>query len=60
MKVKDIKKLIEDSIYPNQTIIIEDDWATFVDTSNYDSDICDEDTVKYIYIDECSRLHIHI
>ena len=60
MKVKELKKLIEDSIYPEQRIIIEDNWAVFEDTDTYKSSICDEDEVQYIYIDESSTLHVHI
>lgn len=60
MKVKELKKLVEDSIYPEQRIIVEDNWAVFEDTDNYNSSICDEDEVQYIYIDENNTLHIHI
>lgn len=61
MRVKDLRKLVEDSPNSsNQRIIIEDDWAKFVDTAVYDSDICGDDTIKYIYIDEEGTLHIHV
>ena len=55
MKVKELRILIEDS---DQRIIIEDDWATFVDTSVYDSDICSDDDIKKVYIDKEGTIHI--
>lgn len=60
MKVKEIKELIENSPNSNQRIIIEDDWAVYSDSFNYDSNMCDEDTVRYIYIDSDGSLHIHL
>lgn len=60
MKVKELRKLVEDSPNSDLRVIIEDDWQVFVDTSTYDSDLCDEDTIQYIEIDADGSLHIHL
>ena len=60
MKVKEIKEAVNNSPFPTQRIVIENDWTIFIDTSEYDSAVCDEDEVDYIYIDESSTLHIQI
>lgn len=57
MKVKELRQLIQDS---DQRVIVEDNWVKFVDSSVYDSDICADDEIDHIYIDDEKTLHICI
>ena len=55
MKVKELREVTDEY---NQRVVIEDEWSIFVDTDVYDSDICSNDEVKRIYIDDDKTIHI--